>query len=93
MDYGTWVNIMGVLSVLADVTTSLGDFADHYDVDALVDAYRAAVNSALPDGVTLNGDHFYGPYPVPEGLGKDTLRNAVQSVDFWTLAERFDRYR
>lgn len=89
--YGTWANVMGARSVESDVVTSLGDFADHFDVDPLIDAYRAAVNTALPDGVTLNGDEFYGP--VPRQLDKDTMRDMCTSVDFWALAERFDRYR
>lgn len=89
--YGTWASVMGALSVEADVAVSLADFADHFDVDGLTAAYRRAVNSALPDGVTLSGDEFYGP--VPRELDKDSMRDMIAAVDFWGLAERFDRYR
>src|SRR5690554_1521453 len=73
------------------ITTALGDHADDYDIDAIVDEYRDAINERLADqGITLAGDEFYGPYPRPENAG-ETIADAIESVDFWTIVERHDK--
>jgi hypothetical protein len=70
------------------VATALGDHADDYDIDALADAYRDAVNRELePTGVALRGDEFYGPHPVVEV----DFAAAFEAVDFWSLAAEHDR--
>lgn len=88
--YGSWVNLGGgFLSVEDSVHEALGEYAGSFDVDGLVDAYRAAIVAALPEEISINGSEFYGPYPAPADA-TDAIRSAVASVDFWMLADRFD---
>jgi hypothetical protein len=63
--YGTWANYdRSHLAVEDTVADFLGDQADSFDVDKVVAAFRAAIDSALPEGVSLAGNDFYGPYPM-----------------------------
>lgn len=82
----------GPASSLADyVAGALGDYADDYDIDAITADYRDAINERLADqGITLAGDEFYGPHPRPENAG-ETIADAIESVDFWTIVERHDK--
>src|SRR5690606_34496329 len=61
--YGTWNNRVDgdALTVEQTIAETLGD-ADEYDIDAIAADYRTAINKALPEGVTLAGNDFYGPY-------------------------------
>lgn len=93
--YGTFVGNVadpgGAGSMRDYVTTALGDYADAYDIDAIVDEYRDAINDALDGtGITLAGDEFYGPHPGPENVA-EIVADAIESVDFWTIVERHDK--
>jgi len=100
--YGTWNNCVEHYStgVAQTVTEALGDYADDYDVDAIVADYRDAINAALPQGVTLAGDEFIGPwrpaddefdgYPVDDH-GVLDIKAIVDGVDFWAIADRHDK--
>lgn len=71
-DYGTWNNHgdRSALTVEATVTGYISggdsDWLERVEktgaLENMVAAYRAAINAALPDGVTLAGNDFYGPY-------------------------------
>jgi len=92
--YGT-INTMvpdaGTVTSLAGyVAGALGDYADDYDIDAIVEEYREAINKHLaPHGITLAGDEFYGPYPRPENAG-EIIADAIESVDFWAIVARHE---
>lgn len=93
--YGSFVGNVadpgGAGSMRGYITAALGDYADDYDIDEIVDEYRDAINDALDGtGITLAGDEFYGPYPRPENAG-ETIADAIESVDFWTIVERHDQ--
>lgn len=69
--YGTWYNHTGSnVTVEADVADYVGggdrEWRERIEADgsfdAMVDDYRQAVNDALPAGVSLAGNDFYGPY-------------------------------
>lgn len=62
MSYGTWSNraVRYSLTVEQTVGDALnGEYTDE-QVVAVTRAYRDAINAALPDSVSLNGDDFYG---------------------------------
>jgi hypothetical protein len=71
------------------------------DVDAVAKAFRAEINTALPDAVELCGDEFYGPagyevadwaadgYPVDEDGALD-IGEIIEGVDFWAIVEEHD---
>ncbi len=100
--YGTWVNHIDCYcpTVEQHVALALEGHAADFDIDGLVREYRAAINDALPPSVTLNGDTFYGPYheadrdfsgyPLTDEGNLD-IKTIVESVDFWSLAEKYDR--
>jgi hypothetical protein len=89
--YGTWVNHGdGEIDLDTNVTVALGDHVDDFDVEGLIDAYRAAINDNLPDGIVLAGSDFYGPYPRPDEA-EAIISAAIDAVDFWALADRFDQ--
>jgi len=90
-EYGTWQEHGdGELTVEDNIAAALGEFAHEYDVPAIVAAYRKAINDALPPGVTLDGDLFYGPYPFSADRAAQ-VRAAVASVDFWPIVAEADR--
>lgn len=73
------------------VTEFLGDVAAEYDVDALTDAYRDAINDGLSGtGITLNGSKLFADYPAPEDA-HDLIVGAIGSVDLGELASDHER--
>lgn len=60
-EHATYNNITGDVTVEATITAVFGTAGADLDVDAIAAAYREAINASLPDGVTLNGDLFFGP--------------------------------
>jgi len=92
--YGTWVNHgAGEIDLETCVVVGLGDAVDDFDVAGLTMAYLNAINEQLEQtgtGVVLAGNEFYGPYPRTDGA-EQVIAEAVEAVDFWELADRFDR--
>ncbi len=98
--YGTWARYTKQVSVAWGIENSLGAYADDFDLDALTSAYRDAINNALPDGVTLNGDEFYGPYyatdqnwdgyPTTDDGDLD-LKTIIDGIDLWAIAPKFEK--
>ena len=87
--YGTWNNLVDprALSVEQTISEALGAFGADYDIDAIAADYRAAINAALPEGVSLNGNDFYGPYDKDDRLD---IKSVVDSVDFWAIVAKHD---
>lgn len=100
--YGNWGTQYDPMapSIRETVLNFLGECDGDYDVDGLVDAWRDAINEALPPDVSLNGDEFYGPhyerdqhfddYPATEDGDLD-IAAIIDSVDLEALAEQYDR--
>lgn len=100
--YGDWNNRgdKWALTVEQSVIGAFGtEGADGFDFDAIVSDYRDAINAALPNGVTLSGNDFYGPYhqaasdfdgyPVDED-GHLDIKAVIDSVDLWKIIARHD---
>lgn len=85
--YGSW-QVDNCLTVEDWVAVAVGEFADDYDIDAIVSDLRGAINGALPDGVSLNGNEFYGPYYNQPDYDLDEI---LESIDFWAIVERHDK--
>jgi len=92
--YGSWNNHNGGSTVIVEdsVAEVLGEFAGDYDIPALVAAYRALIDAALPLEISLCGNEFYGPYPVRPDAA-EVIPDAIESVDLAALATLFDRER
>lgn len=82
--YATWQDITGSPGVRESVFAALGYDTSGYDVPAVVDEYRAAIDAALPRPVALRGDDFVGPCPAPDGAWS-ALAEAVNGIDLWRL--------
>jgi hypothetical protein len=90
--YGTCLQHTGDQSVRVAIEYALADHAGDFDMPAIEAEYRAALAELLPEGVTLNGDEFYGPYPMPEDADV-AIRAAVEELKgdrFWALVARHD---
>jgi hypothetical protein len=67
--------------------------------EAMVAGYREAINDALPDGVSLNGNEFYGPYydadqdwdgyPTNESGGLD-IAAIIAEIDLGSIVDEHD---
>lgn len=92
--YGTWAQHTTQLTVESGVRDALGEFVNDYNVEALTEDYRAAVDIAvgmdrdLPEGISLRGDEFYGPHPRPSDLH---LTAAIEAADFWSIAAKHEK--
>lgn len=98
--YGSWGSrVRHMLSTVeACVEQALSEWSMADEAAAAITAdYRAAINAALPDGVQLCGEEFYGPagdinldgYPVTEDGALD-LDAIVQGIDFWAIVAKHD---
>jgi hypothetical protein len=87
--YGTWVTEgdTNALDVAQTIRAALGGYAGDYDLAAIEAEYRAAIDAALPEGMTLAGDEFLGPVPVIEV----DIAACVDGVDLWAIIERHDK--
>lgn len=98
-EYGDWGDYSdsggatdGTLTVNQHVIGCLeGDDLDDYDIDAITEEFREAVNEHLPEGVTLGGEQFIGPYHDRPEWGNDVLAEAIEAVDFDAIAEKHHR--
>jgi len=99
--YGTWSNRVDprALSVEQTIYEALGDYADDYDIDAIAADYRDAINMALPEGVTLAGDEFIGPYYAEDATwgpelededGRLDIKSIVDGVDLWAIVAKHE---
>lgn len=100
--YGTWTSVDHYsVTVEQTIVETLGDYGSEYDIDAIAAEYRDAINDALPDGVTLSGNEFYGPYyaddvtwdraDYPTVEGSPDLMVLVDSIDLWAIIARGGR--
>lgn len=82
--YGTWNNRVDDLSLTVEqsVIAAVTDWADDYDIPAVVSAYRDAINAELPGDFSLVGDEFVGPVNWPHALD---IKSWVNSVDLWDI--------
>ena len=100
--YGSWNNHAGGAN-----TNLEGDIADYINggdadwrhrveesgaFEEMADAYRDAINNALPEGVTLAGDEFYGPYYEADHTwdGDLDIADIIESVDLGAIVETHD---
>lgn len=92
--YGTLHQHSGSPWSLRDgIEDALTGHAGDFDVDAIEAEYRGALGELLPDGVTLNGEEFYGPHPMPEDADVE-IQAAIEELKgdrFWEIAGKHDK--
>ena len=107
--YGTWCNRVALYSLSpdSDLVDYIGggdsDWLERVEksgaLDEMKTAYRAAINAALPAGVSLCGDEFIGPaypdsdewegYPTDEDGNLD-IAACVEDIDLQPIVEAND---
>lgn len=100
--YGTWNNHGDHYESTVEATVvsylNLAD-ADYFRrieesgaFDQMVEDYRNAINDSLPDGVTLAGDQFYGPYYEADYTwdGGLDITSLIEDIDLGEIVERHD---
>jgi len=93
-EFGNWHLLMGDSSDnLEDYVALAGITDDGFEVAAVVEEFRQAVASVLPDGVTLHGEMIYGPYDGTEAwhAAVPEIRQAIGEIDLWGIAAKHDR--
>jgi hypothetical protein len=82
-DYGPWSDFASGRTPESYVEDALGGDPAGCNLYAVSAALRRAVCEALPDGVTLAGHHFFGPYDGQncEWDGPLDIRAIVDSID------------
>lgn len=100
--YGSWNN-NGDRTNLT-VEASIADYINGGDakwrkrvektgaLDDMAAAYREAINDALPAGVSLNGDEFYGPYYEADHTwdGDLDITEIIEGIDLGEIVEAHD---
>lgn len=89
-EYGTWADATSYHRPEDGIAEYLADQGDAYDAAAIAADYRAAIASALPEGVTLAGDQLYGPYPRPDDYAEQ-IDGAIDAVDLAAIVDRHER--
>lgn len=107
--YGTWCSRVNTYStspdadVLGVISGGDRDWRERLEstgaLDAMKSAYRAAIDAALPPGITLCGDEFIGParpddgefdgYPVDEAGWLD-FKAMLADIDLDAIIARYD---
>lgn len=106
--YGTWCSLIDqfALTLEQTVVEAFGaEGPDGFDLEEIVTEYRDAIDKALPAGVSLAGDEFYGPafpekgefagYPSDEYGRLDIAaivngEDGVGGVDLWKIIQRHE---
>lgn len=100
--YGTWNNFgdRWEVTVEGTVLSYIGGAPQEWverveesgAFDAMVAHYRIAINRALPDGVSLVGDEFYGPYYEADHTwdGELDIAEIIEGVDLGEIVDHHD---
>lgn len=96
---GTWCNYgdnysTSVESTVADfLNGGTSDWREAMDesgaVDRIVEDYRAAVDAALPEGVSLCGNEFIADIDAEFDTQTDIIE-AIEAIDVWEIVARHD---
>lgn len=62
--------------------------------DKMADAYRDAIDNALPEGVNLVGEQFYGPFQRPDEMEDfedfEDITAGLDSIDIQKIIDTHD---
>lgn len=101
-EYGTWNNHgdRSALTVEDTVTSYIGggdsEWVERCEttgaLENMVAAYRTAINNALPNGVSLAGDNFYGPYyeTDQDWDGELDIAEIITGIDLGAIVAEHD---
>lgn len=72
------------------ISGHLGEWAHHYDIDGLVNAWRDQLNTELQShGITLTGDDFFSTLPTVDDP-PTVIRDTIDSTSIDALLDAFD---
>lgn len=97
--YGYWYDFTGYnTTVEGDVATFVAAYSDEWrerivaegHFAKMVEAYREAINDALPKGVCLAGNVIYGPARDADKYSRRDIAEIIDSVDLGAIVEKYD---
>lgn len=98
--YSTWLNYSGdALTPEATLEGALinaeSEWRERLDetgaFEAMADAYRDAINNALPQGVNLVGEQFHGPFqPANPTESFESITEALNDIDIQKIIDDHD---
>lgn len=101
--YGSWYNHTGSnLTPSADIQDVMGGadsdwlqrMEDSGAIDDIERDWREAINEALPEGITLAGEEFYGPHDsdpdYTDEIQDCDIREIINAIDLQDIIERHD---
>ncbi|MEC4016057.1 helix-turn-helix transcriptional regulator [Streptomyces sp. H27-D2] len=79
------------LEYIKELMTSQGLDVARFDMDAVADDYKDAIQAELPEEyeITFVREMFIGPYPAPRDA-RALVRAAVADADLWAIIARHD---
>lgn len=77
------------LDYIREAIEAGGGDPGEYDIEAVGDDYRDAIQAVLPEGVVFARGEFVGPYPAPADAVAQ-LRALVATIDLWEIVARHD---
>lgn len=100
--YGTWANhgdsfnVSVEATILDAINGGDGDWQKRMEntgaLGRVASDYRDAINEALPEGVSLAGDDFYGPWYEADYTwdGELDIAAIVKGIDLTAIIKRHD---
>ncbi len=90
---GTTLDLLDATTVAASVSEALAGWEDDFDVEVIVEYYRARISAVAPGGFYLVGDAVV----VAAGMDTDEIeagmvawRDSIGEIDFWGIAAEHD---
>ena len=75
------------LSINEYIVEALGPYPpEGLDIASIERDFRKEIDKVLPDGFSLVGEEFIGPYPVRQDVD---IAEYVHGVDFWEIVDRY----
>jgi hypothetical protein len=98
--YGNWNNRVDSANTTVESTIAAvaagggGDWCERMEqqgaFDRIAIQYREAINLALPDGITIAGDEFYGPYYRDTEADGIDIAEGIEGIDLMAIIEAHD---
>lgn len=102
--YGTWVNhgdstnVSVEATIMDNINGGGSDWQERMEtsgaLDRIASDYRAAIDDALPEGISISGNEFIGLHQTDpdytDEIGDFNIREAIQGIDLFEIIQKHD---